>query len=289
MQVGLHALGIAAGARPDTIQAVAAAAEAQGFATLWAGEHVVLVDAPASRYPYSADGRIAVPADVDWLDPMLVLAHAAAVTSRIRLATGVFLLPEHNPVVAAKTAATLDVLSSGRFTLGVGIGWSQEEFAALGVPFARRGRRTAEYIAAMRSLWSHDVASFDGEFVQFDAVRVNPKPLRDRRIPIVVGGNSDAALHRVAAFGDGWYGFNLPVDAVAERISALAAHCQQHGRTLDGLTLAVAPSDASPASLSALSDAGVTELVVVAAPPAEPTAVTAWVDDLAARWIAKQG
>jgi probable F420-dependent oxidoreductase len=289
MQVGLHALGIAAGARPDSIRAVAAAAEAQGFATLWAGEHVVLVDAPVSRYPYSADGRIAVPAGADWLDPMLVLAHAAAVTSRIKLATGVFLLPEHNPVVAAKTAATLDVLSGGRFTLGVGIGWSQEEFAALGVPFAGRGRRTAEYIAAMRSLWSHDVASFDGEFVHFEAVRVNPKPVRDRRIPIVVGGNSDAALRRVAAFGDGWYGFNLPVEAAAERISVLAEHCRQRGRTLDGLTLAVAPSDVSPVSLPVLSEAGVTELVVVAAPPAEPTAVTAWVGDLAARWITKQG
>ncbi len=176
MRIGLHALGIGSGAHPEVIRAVAVAAEAAGFATLWWGEHVVLVDQPRSRYPYSPDGRIAVPADADWLDPLAGLSFTAAVTSRIGLATGVLLLPEHNPVVVAKQAATLDVLSAGRLTLGVGIGWSAEEFAALGVPFARRGPRTAEYVAAMRALWSAGIATFSGEFTQFDAVRVNPKP-----------------------------------------------------------------------------------------------------------------
>ncbi|WP_055588460.1 LLM class F420-dependent oxidoreductase [Peterkaempfera griseoplana] len=285
MQVGLHALGIGDGARPEVIRAVAGAAEAHGFATLWSGEHVVLVDAPASRYPYSADGRIAVPADADWLDPLLTLTCAAAATSRISLATGVLLLPEHNPVVLAKQAATLDVLSAGRLTLGVGIGWSEEEFRALGVPFAHRGRRTAEYVAALRTLWSDDVASFDGEFTRFHAVRVNPKPLRDRRIPVVVGGNSDAALRRVAAFGDGWYGFNLTASAVAERVAALAAHCERHGRTLRELTVAVSLSDGSPGLLPRLAGIGVTELVVVAAPPSTPDEAARWVADLADRWI----
>lgn len=283
MRVGLHALGIAAGARPEIIRAVAVAAEEHGFATLWAGEHVVMVDSPTSRYPYSADGRIAVPADADWLDPMLALTYAAAVTSRIELATGVLLLPEHNPLVTAKRAATLDLLSGGRLTLGVGVGWSAEEFAALDVPFARRGRRTAEYVAAMRAVWRDDVASFHGEFAHFDAVRVNPKPVRDRRLPIVVGGNSDAALERVAAFGDGWYGFYLPYDTVAERLGVLAARCRQHGRSLADLTIAVALSDPDPdpALLPSLADAGVTELVVVAAPPARPDEVSSWIADLA--------
>ena len=113
MRVGLHALGIGAGARPEVIRAVAMAAEAAGFATLWSGEHVVLVDQPRSRYPYSADGQIAVPAAADWLDPLLGLSFIAAITTTIRLATGVLLLPEHNPVVSAKQAATLDVLSGG--------------------------------------------------------------------------------------------------------------------------------------------------------------------------------
>src|ERR1700728_2535059 len=230
MRIGLHALGIGTGARPEVIRAVAVAAEAAGFATLWAGEHVVLVDQPTSRYPYSADGHIAVPADADWLDPLLGLSFIAAVTTTIGLATGVLLLPEHNPVVAAKQAATLDMLSGGRFTLGVGIGWSAEEFAALGIPFAGRGRRTAEYVAAIRTLWADDVASFAGEFTRFESVRVNPKPVGGRRIPVVVGGNSDGALARVAAFGDGWYGFSLPSAAVAGRVAALAGPGRGHGR-----------------------------------------------------------
>ena len=284
MRVGLHALGIGAGARPEVIRAVAIAAEAAGFATLWAGEHVVLVDQPRSRYPYSADGRIAVPVSADWLDPLLGLSFIAAVTTTIGLATGVLLLPEHNPVVAAKQAATLDVLSGGRLTLGIGIGWSAEEFAALGVPFARRGPRTAEYVAAIRALWADDVASFSGEFTRFESVRVNPKPVRGRRIPVVVGGNGDAALARVAAFGDGWYGFNLPAAAVAERVAALAKQCRLRGRDPRKLTVAVALADDGPGALLELARIGVTELVVVAAPPADPTAAAAWVRELAAKW-----
>jgi probable F420-dependent oxidoreductase len=284
MRVGLHALGIGTGARPEVIRAVAIAAETAGFATLWSGEHIVLVDQPGSRYPYSADGRIAVPAAADWLDPLLGLSFIAAMTTTIGLATGVLLLPEHNPVLAAKQAATLDVLSGGRLTLGVGIGWSAEEFAALGIPFAGRGRRTAEYVAAMRTLWADDVASFSGEFTRFESVRVNPKPVHDRRIPVVIGGNSDAALGRVAAFGDGWYGFNLPAGTVAERVAALAGHCRERGRSLRELSVAVALTDGDPGMLPELAETGVTELVVVGAPPADPAEATTWVEELAAHW-----
>ncbi|GGJ72653.1 LLM class F420-dependent oxidoreductase [Streptomyces brasiliensis] len=285
MRVGLHALGIGDGARPEVIGAVATAAEMHGFARLWCGEHVVLVDAPVSRYPYSADGRIAVPADADWLDPLLALSFAAAVTSRIELATGMLLLPEHNPVVVAKQAATLDVLSAGRFTLGVGVGWSAEEFAALGVPFARRGRRTEEYLAAMRILWTEDPASFAGEFTRFDAIRVNPKPLRGGRLPVVVGGNSDAALRRAVTLADGWYGFNIPAADVRSRVAILADECARHGRAFDELTVAVALGDGTPEHLPALAAAGVTELVVVGAPPPAPDAAATWVAELARTWI----
>src|SRR6059058_5691797 len=276
MRLGLHALGIGAGATRAVIDEVATAAERFGFATLWSGEHVVMVDRSASTYPYSDDGQIAVPAAADWIDPMIGLSFAAAATSTIGIATGVLLLPEHNPVLVAKQAATLDVLSGGRFTLGVGIGWSAEEFAALGVPFARRGERTADYIAAMRTLWAEDVASYDGEFTRFDAVRVYPKPVRGRRIPIVLGGNTDAALSRIAALGDGWYGFNVAADAVTDRVGVLARECARHGRDVGELSVAVALSDGTPALVPALAQAGVTELVVVAAPPAEPDQVGAW-------------
>lgn len=285
IRVGLHALGVGDGSRPEVISAVAAAADAHGFATLWCGEHVVMVDKPRSPYPYSADGKIAVPSDADWLDPLLTLSFIAAHTRRITLATGILLLPEHNPLIVAKQAATLDVLSAGRFALGVGVGWSAEEFDALGVPFARRGARADEYIAAMRRLWADDTASFRGEFVGFESARVYPKPARGRAIPIVIGGTTDAALRRAAAIGDGWYGFNVPVAELPERLGALAAHCRERGRDTRDLRIAVSLSDGDPALLPELAAAGVTELVVVASPPPEPDAAADWVDQLAERWI----
>jgi probable F420-dependent oxidoreductase len=285
MRLGLHALGIGAGATRAVIDEVAAAAERSGFATLWSGEHVVMVDRSASRYPYSDDGQIAVPAQADWIDPMIGLSFAAAATSTITLATGVLLLPEHNPVLMAKQAATLDTLSGGRFTLGIGIGWSREEFDALGVPFERRGARTVEYVEAMRTLWRDDVASFDGEFVRFDSVRVNPKPVRDRRIPIVLGGNSDAALRRVAAWGDGWYGFNVDgVSAVRDRVAMLASLCSEQGRDVRELRIAVALQDPQRDDVAALADLGVDELVVVAGPPDDASLAAGWVAELAEEW-----
>lgn len=286
MQLGLHALGIGAGAERAVIDAVAAAAEGAGFATLWSGEHVVMVDRSESRYPYSDDGQIAVPAVADWIDPMIGLSFAAAATSTIGIATGVVLLPEHNPVLMAKQAATLDQLSGGRLTLGVGIGWSREEFDALGVPFERRGERTAEYVAAMRKLWRDDVASFAGQFVSFDVVRVNPKPVRNRRVPVVLGGNSDAALRRVAAWGDGWYGFNLvDVGAVAERVEFLRASCRDVGRDPTELRLAVALRDPQHSDVVALAELGVDELVLIEAPPEDPDAAGRWVAGLAEHWM----
>ena len=287
MRLGLHALGIGAGARRAVIDAVARAAEAEGFSTLWSGEHIVMVDRSESRYPYSADGQIAVPAAADWLDPLVGLSFVAAATRGIELATGVLLLPEHNPLLLAKQAASLDTLSGGRLTLGVGVGWSREEFAALGIPFERRGERAAEYAAAMRVLWRDDIASFDGEFVAFDSVRVNPKPIRDRQIPIVIGGNSDAALRRVAAWGEGWYGFNLAgVDAVRERIAMLHRLCGEKGRDVRELHLAVALDGGKPEDIPALAELGVSELVLVEPPPEDPRAAAAWVGTLASRWKA---
>jgi len=287
MKVGLHALGIGAGAHRDVIDQVALAAELCGFATLWSGEHVVMVDQSGSRYPYSDDGRIAVPSEADWIDPMIGLSFAAAATSSIGIGTGVLLLPEHNPVLIAKQAATLDTLSGGRFTLGVGIGWSREEFDALGVPFARRGARTAEYVEAIRTLWRDDVASFDGEFVRFDSIRVNPKPTRAQSIPIMVGGNGDAALRRVVTWGDGWYGFNLDgPGAVAERMTTLQRLCVEHGRDRSELKVAVALRDPQPHDLDPLVDLGVDELVIVGGPPPDPRAAADWVSALAHRWMA---
>jgi probable F420-dependent oxidoreductase len=282
MRVGLHALGIGSGADPGVIKAVATAADGAGFSTLWSGEHIVMIDRPDSPYPYSPDGRIAIPSDADWLDPLATLAFMAAVTSRIRLATGILLLAEHNPILTAKQAATLDVLSNGRFALGVGIGWSSEEFAAIGVPFTERVARTNEYVEVMRTLWRQGDASFDGTFTRFHSVRCYPKPVKDGRIPVILGGNSDHALERVAAYGDGWYGFNLSMDEVTERIDYLAARCWEAGRDPSSVHVAVSIRDGT--DVRALVELGVDELVVVEAPPADSEAAGGWVASMARDW-----
>ncbi len=284
MRVGLHALGIGPGADPAVIGSVARAADAAGFATLWAGEHVVMVDRPDTPYPYAEDGRIAVPSDAAWLDPMVLLGYVAALTSRIRIATGILLLPQHHPLVVAKQAASLDILTGGRLALGVGIGWSREEFGSLGVPFGGRARRTREYVEVMRTIWRDDPASYDGEFVRFEAVRSHPKPVRPGGVPVILGGNSDAALERVAAYGDGWYGFNLERAELGPRIEELRSQCRRAGRDPAGLDIAVSLQEATPADAADVAELGVSELVVVGSPPPEPGDAGEWVRSLAGEW-----
>jgi probable F420-dependent oxidoreductase len=196
------------------------------------------------------------------------------------------LLPEHNPLLVAKQAASLDLLSGGRLTLGVGVGWSAEEFDALGIPFAQRGARTLEYVEALRSVWGSDPASYQGRFASFSAVRVNPKPVQGAALPIVFGGNTDRALARAATAGDGWYGFNVPgLDGVRGRLASLRRRCEEAGRDIGELHLAAAVTDAQPDDLPELDALGLDELVVVAGPPDDPAAVGDWVGSLADAWL----
>jgi len=178
-------------------------AEAAGFDSVLAVDHVVFPDNYTSTYPYSATGRLPVGRSGAFPDPLIWIAYAAAVTTRLRFLTGVVILPQRDPLVLAKQVATLDYMSGGRFELGIGVGWLKEEFLALGVPFERRGRRADEYVAAMRALWAQDGATFSGEFVNFKDVSCNPKPFG--RVPIVVGGHSAAAARRAGRLGDGFF------------------------------------------------------------------------------------
>ncbi len=191
---------------PDAAGAarLARLAEEAGFDSVFAVDHVVIPEDYASTYPYSATGRLPGSGASAYPDPLIWMAFAAAATTRLRFMTGVIILPQRNPLVLAKQVATLDHMSGGRIELGIGVGWLREEFAALGVPFERRGKRADEYVAAMRALWREDGASFSGEFVNFQRVSCNPKPVAGS-VPIIVGGHSEAAARRAGRLGDGFF------------------------------------------------------------------------------------
>lgn len=291
MRIGLFSLGIGAGARPDVVREVAQAAERGGVATLWAAEHVVLFDRYQSAYPYAPDGAFPLGADADWLDPFVALTFAAAVTSRIRLATGICLVPEHNPLILAKTVASLDRLAGGRFALGVGVGWSAEEFRALGIPFERRAQRTREYVEVMRKLWGEGVASHAGELVRFERAGSFPKPAQGARVPVIFGGESEPALRRVAEYGDGWYGFNLDPARAKERLVRLDRLLADNGRTRGDVEVIVAPYShrIAPDDLARYRDLGVSEVVLMAALPAEALAAAERVERFARDWVEPAG
>ena len=287
MKTGLFALGIGNATHPEIVRTTAQHAERVGFSTLWVGEHVVLFDRHDSKYPYSAEGNFPLPADADWLDPFITLTFAAAVTSQIRLATGICLVPEHNAWVLAKEVASLDRLSGGRFALGVGVGWSAEEFAALGIPFERRAQRTREYIEVMRRLWGEPVTSFHGEFVNFDNARAFPKPSRGAKLPVLFGGESGPALKRVADVGNGWFGFNLDPAESKEKIGKLHAILRERKRDPRDVEIVVAPylKRITVDDLKRYRDAGVDELVFVTSPPADEAKIPVWLDKMASDWV----
>ena len=191
---------------PDPTEAkrLAIAAETAGFESVIAVEHVVIPSNYSTKYPYSKTGRLPGDEKTDWPDPLAWLTFIGAVTKKLRLITGVLVLPQRNPVILAKHLATIDRLTSGRIELGIGVGWLREEFDALNVQFSNRGERTDEYIEAMRQLWQEDAATFKGKFINFDSVNCNPKPIC-KNLPIIIGGHSARAVKRAAEFGDGFF------------------------------------------------------------------------------------
>jgi probable F420-dependent oxidoreductase len=212
VKLGLFAVNMGISTTPDDVAETARAAEAAGFESVWAGEHVVLPDPQAPPSPMAPQD----PA----LDPLLALAWAAARTSTIRLATGIVILPQRNPVVLAKQIASLDVLSRGRFTLGVGVGYLESEFRAIGADFANRGAVTDDYLGAMEHLWYDEKPAFHGRFTDFADVDAYPRPVQ-RPIPIVFGAHSPVAFRRTVARGHGWYGFSMTPELLVDCLAAL--------------------------------------------------------------------
>ena len=289
MKIGLFAAVSGRGTNTMALtKAYASNAERLGFSTLWVPEHVVLVDKYASKYPYSGDGVLPAPSDSPIADPFISLTAMASATEKIRLATGICLVPEHNPVVLAKVVATLDWLSNGRVALGVGIGWLEEEFQALGIPWERRAARTRECIDAMRKLWGEPISAYQGEFVKFEGVRSNPKPVRGADLPILFGGESTPALRRVAEYGNGWFGFNLAPDEATAKIRKIEELLNANHRKLSDVEIIISPYTKKivPDDLKRYRDAGVQEMVVVnIRPPRTAEEATTRLEEAARTWL----
>ena len=214
--------------RPEDVTRVAVRAEELGFDSVWVNHHVLHAGYILDRL-----------GDKPYYDSLTVLTYASALTSRIRLGTSVLVLPYLNPIVLAKTLATLDVLSGGRVIAGVGVGGLRHESDALGKDFARRGAYTNESIAIMKELWTAADPTFDGEFFRFSGVKFSPKPAQKPHPPVWVGGQSNAALRRVARLGDGWHPTAITPEQLGERLDYLRARLQESGRTFADVTVSV--------------------------------------------------
>jgi probable F420-dependent oxidoreductase len=256
MKFGLFGINVGACADPETATAVARAAEDAGFDSVWTGEHVVLPDPQVPPSPSAPDNPM--------LDPAVALSFIAARTERIRLGTGIIILPQRNPLVLAKELASLDVLSGGRLIFGLGVGYLQPEFDALGVAFAERGPRATEYVEAIRALWTQPNPEYKGQFVQFGGIQAQPRPVQKPHPPIIMGANSPPAFRRTVRLGNGWFGFALDVEAAGRSIAALreAERSCDRPAELGPLEISVTPPGRIDAdSVRRYADLGVDRLI----------------------------
>jgi probable F420-dependent oxidoreductase len=267
MDIGLFVPLSTFNANAEFLRAVGPEVEGRGFESIWCPEHVVLFDDYESQYPYSPDGKFPGGGDTGLLEPLTALTYLAAVTDRVRLGTAICLLPQRNPVYTAKQVADLDVLSGGRAEFGVGIGWLREEFEALNVPFERRGLRTDEYLQIMKSLWTDETSSFDGELYHLPPCRLYPKPVQSPHPPILIGGESGAALRRAARYGNGWFTFNRTPEQFGNAIRDLDRQLEAVGRSRrdDDFELVACPyfNPIDAESIDAYRRAGVDRLIAV--------------------------
>jgi probable F420-dependent oxidoreductase len=241
MRFGIFFAAVNPYASPEVIAAVGKASEERGVDSIWVPEHVVLFDDYESKYPYSPDGQFPALPESGMLEPFSTLSFLAAHTSTARLGTGICLLPQRNPVYTAKEAANVDYLSNGRFDFGIGVGWLAEEFEVVDVPFARRGKRTDDYIEVLKALWCENPSEFHGEFYDLPSCSMYPKPVQSPHPPLVLGGESVAAMRRAARVGQGWHTFNrLPPDmpALLAQLDGLLA---DQGRSRDELVITASP------------------------------------------------
>lgn len=233
MRFGLHLPSAQPGANAADILAVARTAERLGFDSVWMFDHLFTPVELDSKYPYSRDGSYAISSKDPFYDPLGLYGVLAGAMERLRIGTGVTIGAYRHPIVLGKMLATIENFAPGRIVLGLGRGWMQEEFDALGVPFEKRGARLEEYIGALRAIWSGEASSFDGDFYSWDEAGFLPAPTT--HLPILIGGHGDRALQRTAELADGWVvttgkGQGNGIDAVAARLDALRGYVDKAGR-----------------------------------------------------------
>lgn len=268
MRFGIAFANIGPFVEPEAACHLARTTEATGFDSIWTVDHVVVPAGYRSTYPYDPSGRLPSAEDAPYPDPLIWLAFVARETRSIRLATGILILPQRNPLVLAKQLATLDVLSGGRVSLGVGIGWLEEEFRALGASFEGRGRRLEEFVAAMRALWTQDQATFEGNDVSFTGSVLRPQP-RQRSIPVLIGGHSEVAARRAGRIGDGFFPLGVQGDELGHLVSVMEDAAAGAGRDPSSVEVTVSSYHLDPveaaAEIDALRAIGVERVVVPAA------------------------
>lgn len=238
MKFGFFGINMNACSNPDTAMRVAQAAEAAGFESVWTGEHVVLPDPQAPPSP--------LPPLYPLLDPAVALAFIAAHTKKIKLGTGIIILPQRNPLVLAKELASVDVVSGGRLIFGLGIGYLKAEFDALGAPFNQKGPRSMDYVEAMKAIWTQEKPAYKGQFVSFSDIQARPQPVQKPHPPIVIGGHTKEAFQRAVQYGNGWYGFALDLTATEKCLAGLQEAAQHVSRPteLGALEISITPGPA---------------------------------------------
>ena len=258
---------------PDMVTHLATTAERVGLESIWTVEHVVIPVGYESTYPYDPSGRIPAPDQMPIPDPLVWLAYAAAVTKKLRLATGIVILPQRHPLYVAKEVATLDVLSNGRLILGIGIGWLEEEFDALGIPFEERAGRTAETVRAMRSLWKDEAEPFEGKYFRWGKLESHPKPVQKPGVPIVVGGHTELAARRAARYGDGFFPGVADDEKLTWLLGIMREECKKLGRDPSTIEVTSGRAAPDPDTVKRLADLGVSRFVLP--PPAfDPEGIT---------------
>ncbi|HBD12275.1 MAG TPA: LLM class F420-dependent oxidoreductase [Porticoccaceae bacterium] len=253
-------------ADPELFEALVLTAEDVGIESIWAVEHVVLPQGFQSKYPYNKDGRFPGGEKAPIPDPLVALSYAAGMTKRLRLATGIMILPQRNPLYVAKEWASLDVLSRGRAMMGVGIGWLKEEMETVGIPFKERAARTEEAAQAIRSLWQPDPEAFSGRFYNWGPQNSNPKPVQKPGVPIIVGGNVEGAARRAARIGDGFYPASGSMKTLPALLDAMRDECAKLGRNPEEIELTVAAGMPDEGKVSRYRDFGVSRMMIT--PPA---------------------